>query len=160
MFTTADICDEHDVQVADPIFRDFGGSSSFCGPVSTLKVFEDNQLVRSALEEPGKGRVLVVDGGGSLRCALVGDRLAALAKNNGWAGIIVYGCIRDARPIRDIEVGVKALAAHPKKSVKRGEGVRDLAVTFAGVTFAPGSYVYADEDGLVVHHGPVATALV
>lgn len=148
---TADLCDEHDpLDVAEPMFRDYGGRPAFGGPISTVKVFEDNVLVKKALEEPGAGRVLVVDGGGSLRCALLGDRLAAMAHTNGWAGVIVYGCIRDSAPIRQIEVGVKALATHPKKSVKRGEGQRDIPVTFAGVTFTPGAYVYADEDGVVV----------
>lgn len=132
------------------MFRDFGGQTTFFGPIATVKVHEDNALVRQALEEPGRGRVLVVDGGGSLRCALVGDRLAALALDNGWTGIIVNGCIRDSAAIAEIAVGVKALATHPQKSIKRGEGVRDLAVTFAGVTFTPGQVVYADADGVVI----------
>ena len=160
MLPTADICDQHDVQVAEPIFRDFGGKRAFGGPITTVKVFEDNVLVRSTLEQPGDGRVLVVDGGGSKRCALLGDRLATLARDNEWAGVIVYGCIRDSAPIATIEVGVKALGTHPRKSVKRGEGVRDEAVAFAGVTFAPGSYVYADEDGVVVSSSsPIASAI-
>jgi len=151
MLPTADICDENDdVRVADPVFRDFGGRAAFGGPISTVKVFEDNVLVRKALEEPGEGRVLVVDGGGSLRCALLGDRLAEIGNQNGWAGVIVYGCIRDAAPIANIDIGVKALATHPKKSAKRGEGQRDGPVTFAGVTFTPGAFVYADGDGLVL----------
>ena len=155
MLPTADLCDEHDdVEVAAPVFRDFGGRAAFGGPISTIKIFEDNVLVRKALEEPGERRVLVVDGGGSMRCALLGDRLASLAHDNGWAGVIVYGCIRDSAPIRQIDVGVKALATHPKKSTKRGEGQRDVNVTFAGVTFRPGAFVYADEDGVVVRSQP------
>jgi len=151
MHPTADICDQNDdAQVASPMFRGFGGRAAFGGPISTVKVFEDNVLVRTALEEPGDGRVLVVDGGGSLRCALLGDRLAELGRDNGWSGVIVYGCIRDAAPIADMDIGVQALATHPKKTNKRGEGQRDIPVTFAGVTFTPGAFVYADEDGVVV----------
>jgi len=126
------------------------------GPIATLKLFEDNTLVRKALEQPGSGRVLVVDGGGSTRCALVGDRLATLAKDNGWAGIIVYGCIRDSAVIAGIEVGVKAIGTTPRKSVKRGEGQQDIAVTFGGVTFEPGAHLYADADGVVVAREAIA----
>ncbi|WP_437276204.1 ribonuclease E activity regulator RraA [Sorangium sp. So ce375] len=147
---TTDLCDEHpDVVVADPIFRDYGGARLFHGRITTVKVHEDNVLVRKALEEPGDGRVLVVDGGGSLRCALLGDNIAAMAHQNGWAGVIVYGCIRDAEAIARIPIGVKALATHPRKSGKKGAGDRDVAVTFAGVTWVPGELVYADHDGIV-----------
>lgn len=151
-FATADLCDEYadDVQVAQPMFNDYGGNKSFCGAISTLKVHEDNTLVRAALEEEGQGRVLVVDGGGSLRCALVGDMLAQLGKDNGWAGIIVSGCIRDAAVIATITIGVKALNTNPKKSVKKSVGERDIPVEFSGVTFEPSAYVYADEDGILV----------
>ncbi len=156
MLATADICDARaDAQVAAPALVDFGGQRAFSGPIATVKVFEDNVLVRKALEEDGEGRVLVVDGGGSLRCALVGDRLAALARDNGWAGLIVFGCIRDTAAIATLEVGVKALAAHPKKSDKRGEGQREVPVSFAGVTFTPGQHVYADGDGVVVLATPM-----
>lgn len=149
---TADLCDEHGdrVQVAEPVFRDFGGRRAFCGPIATLKAFEDNSLVRAALEEPGDGRVLVVDAGGSMRCAMVGDQLGLLAVKNGWAGIVVWGCIRDATELSTLELGLRALGANPRKSQKRNEGQRDLEIRFAGVTFAPGAYVYADEDGLIV----------
>lgn len=152
MLPTADLCDEYEerLRVLAPMFRDYGGRSAFCGPVTTLKVHEDNSLVRSALEETGAGRVLVVDGGGSTRCALVGDNLALLGSQNGWAGILVYGCIRDAAPIREIDIGLKALATNPRKSIKKGEGERDVNVRFAEVTIAPGDYLYADEDGVVV----------
>ena len=156
-FATADLCDEHGatVEVAESLFRDFGGRPSFAGPIRTVKVFEDNTLVRAALEQPGDGAVLVVDGGGSIRCALVGDQLAVLAANNGWAGLVVNGCIRDCRAMREIAVGVKALGTCPRKSVKRGEGQEQLAVRFAGVTFTPGHYVYADEDGVIVAAAPL-----
>ena len=149
---TADLYDTHGeaLRVLAPMFRDFGGLPTFAGPVATLKVYEDNSLVRAALEEPGQGRVLVVDGGGSLRCALVGDNLAALGHKNGWAGIVVYGCIRDAAPIGAIAIGVKAIATNPRKSVKKGEGERDVTLRFADVMIAPGDYLYADVDGVVV----------
>ena len=149
---TAELCDEfgEDARVAEPVFRDYGGASSFGGPVATVRVFEDNVLVREALEEDGRGRVLVVDGGGSTRCALVGGNLAALAHENGWAGIVVNGCIRDSAEISFVPVGVKALNASPRKSAKEGAGERDAPVGFAGVELSPGEYLYADEDGIVV----------
>jgi regulator of ribonuclease activity A len=156
----ADLCDAYgeQVQVVAPLFRDYGGARAFSGPIATVKVHEDNVLVRQALEEPGVGRVLVVDGGGSLRCALVGDNLAALGQQNGWAGIIVYGCIRDARAIGQIALGLKALNTHPRKSVKLGAGQRDVPVTFGEAQFVPGHYVYADEDGIIVANQPLAAA--
>ena len=149
---TADLYDEFGEQlgVAAPVFGNYGGRDAFGGPIVTVKVFEDNTLVRRALEEAGEGRVLVIDGGGSLRCALVGDLLAKLGVDNGWAGIVVNGCIRDSAAIADLDIGVKALATNPRKSVKRGEGQRDIPVHFAEVGFMPGVYVYADLDGLVV----------
>jgi regulator of ribonuclease activity A len=149
---TADLYDAHgeDLRVAAPMFRDYGGTIAFEGPAVTLKVFEDNSLVRAALEQPGNGQVLVVDGGGSLRCALVGDQLAQLAVKNGWAGIVVYGCIRDAEAMRDMAIGIKALATNPRKSVKKGEGTRDSVLRFAEISIVPGDYVYADRDGIVV----------
>jgi regulator of ribonuclease activity A len=149
---TADLCDDHGaaLQVAAPLFRDYGGRRSFHGPVVTLKLHEDNSLVREALGEAGEGRVLVVDGGGSLRCALLGDNLARMAAANGWSGVVVYGCIRDQVEIGKLPLGVKALASHPARSAKRGAGQREVTVHFAEVTFAPGSHLYADEDGIVV----------
>lgn len=151
IYPTTDLCDKYaaELQVADPMFGDFGGGLEFAGPISTVKCFEDNSLVRGALEEAGQGRVLVVDGGGSDRCALVGDNLAQLAIDHDWAGILVYGCIRDTAQIAEMPVAVKALAAHPLKSNKQGLGERDLAVRFAGVTFEPGAWLYADADGVV-----------
>jgi regulator of ribonuclease activity A len=149
---TADLYDAHgeDLRVLAPLFRDFGGREAFAGEVVTVKVFEDNSLVRSTLETPGNGRVLVVDGGGSLRCALVGDMLAELGVRNGWAGIVVYGCIRDAGPIAALPIGVKALATNPRKSVKKGEGEVGAVLRFAEVTIRPGDYLYADGDGIVI----------
>lgn len=154
---TTDLCDAHSeaLRIMAPIFLDYGGVRAFGGPVSTTKVFEDNSLVRAALEEPGEGRVLVVDGGGSMRCALLGDNLAALGRDNGWAGVVVYGCIRDSADIAAIAIGVKALNTHPLKSVKKGIGERDVPVTFAGVTVRPGDFLYADEDGVVLSDSPL-----
>lgn len=151
-FTTADLCDAFaaSLQLAEPLFHDFGGASRFAGPIDTLRVFEDNALVRQALETKGQGRVLVVDGGGSLRSALVGGRLAVLAQENGWAGLIVNGCVRDSVETRRVAVGIKALSTCPMRSGKSGAGERGVAVSFAGVTFSPGHFVYADEDGVVV----------
>ena len=156
-FATADLSDAHpEAQVCDPVFRDFGGNKAFHGPIATLKVFEDNALVRTALEENGEGRVLVVDGGGSLRCALLGGNLGQLAVKNGWAGIVVYGCIRDSKEIAGQAVGVKALAVHPRKSEKGLHSAhRDKPVTFAGVTFKPRAWLYADADGVVVSDQPI-----
>lgn len=149
---TADLCDEHidKLQVADSIFMDFGGESCFEGEIHTLKVFEDNSLVRAALEKEGNGKVLVVDGGGSFRCALVGDNLAKLAIDNGWRGMVVFGCIRDTRQIMEMKIGLKALGANPTKSVKRNEGQEGVDLRFAGVDFKQGQYMYSDEDGIVV----------
>lgn len=155
---TADLCDQHEegVRVADPIgLRSFGGRAAFGGPISTLKVFEDNSLVRSALEGAGNGRVLVVDAGGSMRCAMVGDQLAVLGVKNGWAGIVVYGCIRDSHAISQMDIGVLALGTHPRKSIKKGVGETDIPVRFAGLTFTADEYLYADHDGIVVSSEPL-----
>jgi regulator of ribonuclease activity A len=151
-WATTDLCDAHPgvVSVADPVLRSFGGVVAFSGPVATVRVFEDNVFVRRALEEPGQGRVLVVDGGGSLRCALLGDTLASVGHANGWAGIVVHGCVRDSAAIGAIPIGVRALATDPRRSGKRGDGERDVPVSFAGVTFEPGAWLYADEDGVLV----------
>jgi regulator of ribonuclease activity A len=151
-WSTPDLCDAHEgrVAVAEPLFRDFGGRRRFRGPAVTLRVRDDNTLVRAALETPGQGRVLVVDGGGSTRCALLGDRLGDLAVANGWAGVVVFGCVRDTEALGALDIGVKALASHPQRSRKGGGGERDVPVTFAGVTIAPGAWVYADPDGVVI----------
>ena len=152
MFSTADLYDEYgeNLQVATPVLNDYGGRKIFSGPISTVKVFEDNSLVRAALEESGDGKVLVVDGGSSLRCALLGDMLADLGKTNNWSGVIVNGCIRDSAVIATIDFGVKALDTNPRKSVKKGVGERDIPISFADVTFNPGDYIYADTDGIII----------
>lgn len=161
-FKTPDLCDQFEaelgksVRVVAPMFKHYGGRKAFSGRIATLKLFEDNSLVRTAFAEDGKGKVLVVDGGGSLRCALVGDQLAILAQKNGWEGVVVYGCIRDSADIAGIDIGVRALDTHPQKSIKRNVGERDVAVTFGGVTFHPGEYLYADEDGVLVAAQPLA----
>ena len=151
-FATADLYDKYgdDLKVALPIFKDYGAKRIFHGPISTVKAYEDNSLVRTALEEPGEGRILIVDGDESLRCAMLGDMLAKLGMENGWSGIIVFGCIRDADVIATIDIGVKALNTNPRKSLKRGLGDRDIPVSFAGITFNIGEYVYADTDGVIV----------
>jgi len=160
-FKTPDLCDEFEselgktVRVVAPMFQRYGGRASFSGQIVTLKIFEDNSLVREAFASDGRGKVLVIDGGGSLRCALVGDQLAILAVKNGWAGVFVYGCIRDSADINGIDLGVRALNTHPQKTVKKGIGDRDVAVTFGGVTFTPGEWLYADEDGILVSSKPL-----
>jgi regulator of ribonuclease activity A len=155
---TADLCDEHAdaVQVCEPIFQAFGGRHAFSGPVSTVRCFEDNSLVKEAVGGPGEGRVLVIDGGGSRRRALFGGNLGSAAVKNGWAGVIIYGCIRDSAELAQLNLGIRALGTMPLRSEKRGEGERDTPVRFAGVSFRPGDYVYVDEDGVVVSHGPLA----
>ena len=154
---TTDLSDAHpEAQVAEPIFGDFGGRIAFHGPIRTVKVFEDNAMVRALLEERGEGHVLVVDGGGSTRCALVGGNLGQLGVDNGWAGIVVYGYIRDSEEIADQDIGVKALGTHPRKSEKGlHNGKREKVVSFAGVTFTPGAWLYADADGIVVSDQPI-----
>lgn len=160
-FKTPDLCDEFEselgktLRVVAPMFQRYGSRSSFFGEIVTLKIFEDNSLVREAFGENGKGKVLVIDGGGSLRCALVGDQLAILAARNGWEGVVVYGCIRDSADINGIDIGVRALNTHPQKSIKKGVGDRNIAVTFGGVTFNPGEWLYADEDGVLVSAKPL-----
>ena len=152
MFVTADLYDEYgdSLDVMAPIFKDYGGVDSFSGEIETLKVNEDNALVRSVLEQPGHHRVLVVDGQGSLRCALVGDNLASLALENDWAGLVVFGCVRDARELRNIPIGIKALATNPRKSVKKGEGAKNVVVGFANCIIVPGQFIYADQDGVLL----------
>lgn len=149
---TTDVSDAHpDAQVGDPIFQSFGGRTAFSGPITTLKVFEDNSLVRAAVEQPGEGRVLVVDGGGSLRCALFGGNLAVLAAENDWAGVVVNGAVRDVDEIDAQPIGVRGLATHPRRSGKgMHSGQVGIPVIFAGVVFREGEWLCADRDGIVV----------
>jgi regulator of ribonuclease activity A len=151
-YVLPDLCDEYPdlVRVMSPLFRNFGGHSSFGGPITTIKCHEDNSLVAQAVDEFGEGRVLVVDGGGSMRCALLGDNLALKAANNAWAGILIYGCVRDVDQLAEMSLGIQAIASMPLKSVKRDIGLRDEVVTFGGISFVPGEYVYADNNGVLV----------
>lgn len=149
---TPDLCDEYpeQVNVVDPMFVNYGGREQFGGEIVTIKCFEDNSLVRELVAEPGAGKVLVVDAGGSMRRACLGDMLAEKATANGWEGIVMYGCIRDVDAISGLELGVQALGSHPMKTDKKGIGERNIAVTFGGVTFKPGEYLYADNNGVIV----------
>jgi regulator of ribonuclease activity A len=148
---TADALDEYGDRALVCLlpFRSFG-APAFSGRIATVRCFEDNVLVRTAASEPGDGRVLVVDGGGSIRCALLGDNIAALALEHGWAGVVINGCVRDAAELDALGLGVKALGTNPRPSRKGGEGERDVTVEFGEVTFEPGALLYADEDGIVV----------
>lgn len=151
-FKTADLYDElgDQLQVCEPGLRDFGGRRSFSGAVETVLCSEDNSRVRECVAQAGHGRVLVVDGGASLHCALLGDLLARKAVDNGWAGIIVNGCVRDVADVAAMPLGVKALAAIPRKSIRKGRGETGVPVSFLGVDFRPGDRLYADEDGIVL----------
>jgi regulator of ribonuclease activity A len=156
--STTDLCDEFSdsISIAEPIgFKDLGGRKSFYGKIQTVKVFENNPLVRKALAGEGTGKVLVVDGGGSMRCALLGDMMGELAMKNNWNGIIIYGCIRDSVALGKLDIGIKALNIHPVKSNKNVQGEENIPVHFAGVSFSPDDYVYCDEDGIVVSEKPL-----
>ena len=149
---TADLVDEigPDVRSCDLQLTQYGGRPQFAGPITTVRCFEDNALLKSVLSEPGEGLLLVVDGGGSLHTALMGDLIAGLAVASGWSGAIINGAVRDAATLRTLDIGVKALGTNPRKSTKTGEGVRDAAVEFGGVVFVPGHIAYSDDDGIVV----------
>lgn len=151
-FKTADLCDQFsdELEICEPMFRDYGGRRHFSGPVRTIKCFEDNSRVRDLTAEAGAGSVLVIDAGASLRRAVLGDMLAQKAVDNGWSGILIYGSVRDSVALAQMPLGVKALATCPLKTDKRGEGQRDIPVRFGGVTFRPGDWVYADEDGVIL----------
>ena len=155
-YMTTDLSDAHEgaeegyLRYLTPNYQDFGGRKRFHGQVKTLVTYEDNTKLRAAVEQPGAGRVLVVDGGGSMNCALFGGNLAKLAADNSWAGVIIHGCVRDCAELAAEAVGIKALAAHPKKSLKRDLGTYDVALKFSGVTINPGDWIYADEDGVLI----------
>ncbi len=156
-YVTPDLCDTYpDVAVVEPMFSNFGGHDSFGGQIVTVKCFEDNSVVKEQVEQDGRGKVMVVDGGGSMRRALLGDMLAEKAASNGWEGIIVYGCVRDVDVLAQTALGIQALASHPMKTDKRGIGDLNVAVTFGGVTFKPGEYVYADNNGIIVSAEPLS----
>jgi regulator of ribonuclease activity A len=153
---TGDLCDAHKAnadgsfRVLPPAFRDYGKRVRFAGVVSTVKCFEDNSFVKAALEEPGQGRVLVVDGGGSLRRALLGGNIAAAAAKNGWSGVVIDGCVRDAAELALCDIGIRALALVPMPTERRQQGQRDVALHIHGVWVLPGEWLVADEDGIVV----------
>ena len=153
---TCDLCDLHKgdqtgaFRVLPPVFRSYGGRAAFAGPVSTVKCREDNSSVKAAVESPGHGRVLVVDGGGSLRHALVGGNLAASAARNGWAGLVIDGCVRDAAELAAAAIGIRALALMPLPTERRHAGLVDVPVQLQGVTVRPGDWLVADADGIVV----------
>ena len=151
MTSTSDLLDEHGADAAVCLiqFRSFG-ARAFSGAVATVRCVADNVLLRQRVGEPGEGRVLVVDGGGSMACALLGDNIAAIARGNGWAGIIVNGCVRDSVALEELGLGVKALGTNPRPSRNKGAGETDVPVSFGGVTFEPGAQLWADEDGVVV----------
>ena len=160
-FATCDLCDAHKndssgaFRVLPPVFRDFGGTRKFSGPVVTVKCFEDNSLVKAAVDSPGQGRVLVVDGGASMRRALLGGNLGATAAKNGWSGVVIDGCVRDVAELAQCGTGIRALAAMPLPTEKRQEGQRDAAVQIQGVWVRPGDWLYADDDGMVVMVSPL-----
>ena len=162
-FSTCDLCDVHRNQAAvgsfavlPPVFCNFGSNAPFCGPVVTVQCFEDNTSVRAVLETAGQGRVLVVAGGASRRTALLGGNLGLLAANNGWAGVVVDGCVRDVRELAVLPIGIRALAAMPMPPFKRQAGLVDVPVWLQGVPVLPGNWLYADGDGMVLLHQQAA----
>ncbi len=152
MIATADILDEHGERAAvcELGLRQFGGVGAFSGLITTIRCYEDNALLRECASRQGAGGVLVVDGGGSLRVALLGDNIAGIARDNGWSGVVINGCVRDVAALRELEIGISALGSNPRRSGKNGGGELDVAVTFGGATFTPGAMLYADDDGIVV----------
>jgi regulator of ribonuclease activity A len=148
---TADLVDDigADVRSCDTQFRQYGGRTQFAGVITTVRCRQDNALLKAVLSEPGDGRVLVVDGDGSLHTALVGDVIAELARSGGWSGLIIHGAVRDAATLRNLDIGIKALGTNPRKSTKTGAGERDVVVRFGGVDFVPGETVFSDDDGIV-----------
>ena len=151
-FTTADLVDAHSdvVTSCEVQFRQYGGRVRFHGPIRTVKSTEDNALLKQTLSGAGDGAVLVVDGGGSLRSALVGDLIAALGQKNGWAGLVIWGAVRDTVALGGVDIGIKALGSNPWRSSKNGTGQVDVPVSFGGVEFCPGYWLYSDEDGILV----------
>jgi regulator of ribonuclease activity A len=149
--TTSDLFDEHPGAAScETQFRQFGGVRSFSGPIATVRCHEDNVLLRARVSEAGDGRVLVVDGGGSFACALLGDNIAEIAVSNGWSGIVVNGCVRDVAALAELPLGIKALGTNPRPSRKEGLGEVDVAVAFGGAEFTPGAVLHADDDGVIV----------
>jgi len=156
-YNTSALCDIYleQVDVVEPMFSNFGGSASFAGQITTVKCFEDNGLVRELLEQDGLGRVLLIDGGGSLRRALIDAELASLAEENEWEGIVVYGCVREVDELEDMSIGIQALASIPVGATAQGVGEVDIPVNFGGVTFLPEDYLYADNTGVILSQEPL-----
>lgn len=150
--STCDLYDQflETARTLDPGFSDFGGRKRFHGRVATIKCFEDNSRIKECVATAGRGKVLVVDGGGSMRCAVLGDLVAGEALKNGWEGVVVFGCVRDSAALAELDIGVKALGLNPRKSVRRGEGSTDLTLNFAGIHIHPGDMLVADEDGMII----------
>ncbi|MEM8573913.1 MAG: ribonuclease E activity regulator RraA [Pseudomonadota bacterium] len=150
--STCDLYDKYldEVRVPEPVFDDFGGRIRFRGTAETVKCFEDNSRIKDLVATGGRGKVLVVDAGGSVRCAVLGDFVAGEALKNGWEGIVVYGCVRDSAALAELGIGIKALGLNPRKSVRRGEGNTGLRISFVGIYVDPGDVIVADEDGIVV----------
>ncbi len=155
--STPDLCDQHEdsVSVVEVQMQSFGGKDSFGGPITTVKCHEDNSLIKELASQPGNGRVMVVDGGGSMRRALLGDQIAENAVRNGWQGFVIYGCVRDVEHLQQLELGVKALGAVPLRTQKRGIGDQDIEIRFGGVTFVPGYHLYADRNGIILSAKPL-----
>ena len=161
-FVTPDLCDDNPdlISVVEPIFNNYGGKRAFGGEIVTVKCHEDNSVVKKQASELGHGKVMVVDGGGSLRCALLGDLIAEKAVENGWEGLVIFGCIRDVDAIGELNLGVQALRTIPIKSVRKDRGDLNIEITFGGVTFKPGDYVYADNNGVIVSTKPLLETFV
>ena len=162
IISTPDLSDQFDQQVSivEPLFKHYGSLKQGYGQITTIDCFEDNSLVVEQVKSPGEGRVLVVDGGGSLRCSLLGDQLATVAIENGWSGILINGCLRDVEIIAPMPLVVMALASIPRKTVKAGKGSLNIPVTFAGVTFQPNHYLFVDETGILVAENNLLTASI
>ncbi|USD32352.1 MULTISPECIES: ribonuclease E activity regulator RraA [Vibrio] len=156
-YNTSALCDiySEQVDVVEPMFSNFGGSASFAGQITTVKCFEDNGLIREVLEQDGLGRILLIDGGGSLRRALIDAELASLAEENEWEGLIVYGCVREVDELEDMSIGIQALASIPAGATSQAIGEVDVAVNFGGVTFLPEDYLYADNTGVILSQEPL-----
>lgn len=156
-YNTSALCDIYSdqVDVVEPMFSNFGGSASFAGQLTTVKCFEDNGIIRSILEEDGTGRILLIDGGGSLRRALIDSEIAALAEENDWEGIVVYGSVREVDELEDMSIGIQALASIPVGAASQQIGDIDVPVNFGGVTFLPEDYLYADNTGIIISQEPL-----
>ena len=160
-YNTSALCDiySEQVDVVEPMFSNFGGCASFAGQITTVKCFEDNGLIRETLDQDGIGRVLLIDGGGSLRRALVDAEMAALAEENEWEGIVVYGCVREVDELEEMNIGIQAIASIPAGSPTTGTGDTDVPVNFGGVTFLPEDYLYADNTGVILSQEPLDVSL-